>query len=54
MENKNNLSGVKYWMQRECAKNKDSEKIDKEAFLLHLNDCIKYRSFKDAITACKK
>ena len=53
-KNKNNLSGVKYWMQREYAKNKDSETIDKEAFLLHVNDCIKYLSFEDAITACKK
>jgi len=53
-KNKNNLSGVKYWMQREKAKNKDSETIEKEAFLLHINDCIKYLSFEDAITACKK
>lgn len=52
--NKNNLSGVRYWMQREHAKNKDSETIEKEAFLLHINDCIKYLSFEDAITACKK
>ena len=53
-KNKNNLSSVKYWMQRERAKNSDSETIEKEAFLLHLNDCIKYLSFEDAITACKK
>lgn len=52
--NKNNLSSVKYWMQRERAKSKDSETIEKEAFLLHLSDCIKYLSFEDAITACKK
>lgn len=52
--NKNNLSSVRYWMQRERAKNKDCETIEKEAFLLHLNDCIKYLSFEDAITACKK
>lgn len=53
-KNKNNLSSLKYWMQRELAKNKDSETIEKEAFLLHLDDCIKYLSFEDAITACKK
>lgn len=35
-------------------KNKDSEEIEKKAFLLHLNDSIKYLSFEDAITACKK
>lgn len=52
--NKNNLASVQYWLQREHAKNKDSEQIEKEAFLLHLNDCIKYLSFEDAITACKK
>ncbi|WP_296143043.1 hypothetical protein [uncultured Flavobacterium sp.] len=52
--NKNNLSSIKYWMQRERAKNKDSETIETEAFLLHLDDCIKYLSFEDAITACKK
>lgn len=53
-KNKNSLSGVRYWMQRERAKAKDSETIEKEAFLHHLNDCIKYLSFEDAITACKK
>jgi len=52
--NKNNLVSVRYWLQRERAKNKDYEQIEKEAFLLHLNDCIKYLSFEDAITACKK
>ncbi len=53
-KNRNNLKGVKYWMQRERAKNKDSENIEKQAFLLHLNDSIKYLSFEDAITACRK
>ncbi|MDX6187825.1 hypothetical protein SGQ83_00545 [Flavobacterium sp. Fl-318] len=52
--NEHNLSSVKYWQQRERVKNKDSETIEKEAFLLHLNDCIKYLSFEDSITACKK
>jgi hypothetical protein len=53
-KNKNNLSGVKYWMQRERAQKKDSVTIETEAFLLHISDCIKYLSFEDAITACKK
>ncbi|SCY74734.1 hypothetical protein SAMN02927916_3162 [Flavobacterium anhuiense] len=53
-KNKNNLSNIRYWQQRERAKNQDTEQIEKEAFLLHVNDCIKYLSFKDAITACRK
>ncbi len=52
--NKHNLSNIRYWLQRERAKNKDAETIDKEAFLLYLNDNIKYLSFEDTITACKK
>ncbi|HVU97735.1 MAG TPA: hypothetical protein VHE34_21070 [Puia sp.] len=52
--NKHNLSNIRYWLQRERAKNKDAEKIGKEAFLLYLNDTIKYLSFEDTITACKK
>jgi ribosomal protein L37AE/L43A len=52
--NKHNLSNIKYWLQRERAKNKDAETIEKEAFLLYLNDNIKYLSFEDTITACKK
>lgn len=35
-------------------KKKDSKTIETEAFLLHISDCIKYLSFEDAITACKK
>jgi hypothetical protein len=53
-KNKHSLSNIKYWLQRERAKNKDAEKIEKEAFLLYLNDSIKYLSFDDTITACKK
>lgn len=53
-KNKNNLSNIRYWLQREHAKNKDTEQIEKEAFLLHVNDSIKYLSFEDAITACRK
>jgi hypothetical protein len=53
-KNKHNLSNIRYWLQRERAKNKDAEKIGKEAFLLYLNDSIKYLSFDDTITACRK
>ncbi|WP_224490971.1 hypothetical protein [Robertkochia flava] len=52
--NKHNLSNIKYWFQRELVKNKDTETIEKEAFLLYLDDNIKYLSFEDTITACKK
>lgn len=52
--NKHNLSNIKYWMQRDNAKNKDAEAIGKKAFLLYLNDSIKYLSFDDTITACRK
>lgn len=53
-KNKHNLSNIKYWFQRNIAKNKDAESIEKKAFLLYLNDNIKYLSFEDTITACKK
>lgn len=52
--NKQNLSNIKYWLQREQAKSKDSESIEKEALLRYLNDCIKYLSFEDTITACRR
>ena len=52
--NKNNLSNIKYWFQRKIAKNKDAESIEKIAFILYLDDNIKYLSFEDTITACKK
>ena len=39
------LSQVRYWLQREKAKTKFSDDIEKEAFLLYLNDNIKYLSF---------
>jgi hypothetical protein len=52
--NKHNLSNIRYWLQRERAKSKDSETIKKEAFLLYLKDDIKYLSFDDTITACKR
>jgi hypothetical protein len=41
-------------LQRELVKNKNIEIIEKEAFLLYLKDNIKYLSFEDTITACKK
>ncbi len=53
-KNRHNLLQVKYWLQREKAKTKFSDNIGKEAFLLYLNDNIKYLSFEDVITACKK
>ncbi|MBS1645470.1 MAG: hypothetical protein JST21_06305 [Bacteroidetes bacterium] len=52
--NKHNLSNIRYWLQRERAKNKDTEEIEKIAFLLYLDDNIKYLSFEDTITACRK
>lgn len=52
--NMHNLSNVKYWMQREQAKNTNSKAIEKEAFLLYLEDEIKYLSFEDTITACRR
>jgi hypothetical protein len=52
--NKHNLSNITYWLQRQRAKNKHAETIDTDTFLLYLNDNIKYLSFEDTITACKK
>lgn len=53
-KNKHNLSSIRYWLQRGRAVTKDTPTIEKEAFLLYLNDDIKYLSFEDTITACKK
>ncbi len=53
-KNQHNLSSVRYWLQRERAVTKDAAMIEKEAFLLYLNDDIKYLSFEDTITACKR
>ncbi|MEO7990068.1 MAG: hypothetical protein ABI663_11030 [Chryseolinea sp.] len=52
--NKHSLSNVRYWLQRDRARNNDAEAIEKEAFLQYLNDNIKYLSFEDTITACRK
>lgn len=53
-KNQHNLSSIRYWLQRDRAVTKDSATIEKEAFLLYLNDDIKYLSFEDTITACKR
>lgn len=52
--NRHNLSQVKYWLLREMAKAENIEVIKKEAFLLYLDENIKYLSFEDTITACRK
>lgn len=52
--NKHNLSNVRYWLQREHTKDKAGEIIEKVAFLNYLNDNIKYLSFEDTITSCRK
>jgi len=49
-----NLKDVKYWLQRQKTETLFSDKIEKEAFLLYLDDNIKYLSFTDTITACRK
>ncbi|GGH16841.1 hypothetical protein [Mucilaginibacter phyllosphaerae] len=53
-KNNHNISNIKYWYQRKMVKNIQSEIIGKEALLLYLDDNIKYLSFEDTITACKK
>lgn len=53
-KNKHNLSNIRYWFLREKAKHEDVEDIEKLAFLNYLDDIIKYLSFEDTITACKK
>jgi len=52
--NKHNLSNIRYWLQRERVKKISNETIGKNALLLYLDDAIKYLSFDDTITACKK
>jgi hypothetical protein len=53
-KNKHNLFQVMYWLQRGRVKNKYSDEIEKEAFLLYLDENIKYLSFEGTITACKR
>jgi len=49
-----NIKQVRYWLIREKATTHQEELIEKEAFLLYLDDTIKYLSFAETITACKK
>lgn len=53
-KNQHNLKQIKYWLNRNRTKVDNSSKIEKEAFLLYLDDNIKYISFVDTITTCKK
>ncbi len=53
-KNQLNLKQIMYWLKRNETKSDNSEKIEKEAFLLYLDNIIKYLSFEDSITACKK
>lgn len=53
-QNKYNLSNIRYWIQRDKVKKSNLEAIEKEAFLLYLNDNVKYLSFEGTITSCKK
>jgi hypothetical protein len=52
--NKQNISEIRYWLQREKTKIKSKDIIEKESFLLYLDDNIKYLSFEETITACKR
>lgn len=52
--NKHHLPEAKYWFLRAKAKTKYIEEIGKKSFLLYLDDNIKYLSFEDTITACRK
>lgn len=53
-KNNHKLSQVRYWLQRKKVNTQDNETISKEAFLLFLDATIKYLSFEDTITACRK
>jgi len=52
--NEHNLSQAKYWLLRERSQAEFSNEIENEGFSLYLNDTIKYLSFEDTMTACKK
>tara|TARA_B100001250_G_scaffold373525_1_gene359721 strand:+ start:4091 stop:4978 length:888 start_codon:yes stop_codon:yes gene_type:complete len=52
--NKLNLPHIKYLFQKNIAINKNEESIEKQTLILTLDDNIKYLSFEDIITACKK
>ncbi|MNX12533.1 hypothetical protein D3C86_423150 [compost metagenome] len=51
---KQHLSNIRYWIQRSKTKDRNPKEIEKAAFLLYLEDNIKYLSFEDTITACKR
>jgi hypothetical protein len=52
--NQHNLKEAIYWFQREKAKEQNDTLISRDAFLLYIDEIIKYLSFNDTITACKK
>jgi hypothetical protein len=52
-KNKHSLLDVRYWLQRIKVEEANSVEIERKAFLIYLNDNIKYLSFVDSITACK-
>ena len=52
--NKHILSYVKIFFQKNIAINKNAESIEKETLTRTLDEDIKYLSFEDTMTACKK
>ena len=52
--NKLHLPRIKYLFQKNIALSKNGESIEKQSLILTLEDNIKYLSFEDIITACKK
>jgi hypothetical protein len=52
--NQQNLPQIVYWLSRDKAKSKYKDEIEREAFLNYLQDNIKYLSFEDTMTCCKK
>jgi len=48
------LSKIKYWYLRNKAKDKYANNIGMEAFLNYLEDNIKYLSFENTMTCCKR
>ena len=53
-ENQRSIKEIRYWLSRNETKASNYTNIEKEAFLLYLDENIKYIAFEDAITACKK
>ena len=52
--NNHSLLDVRYWFQRKKIEAANLDLIERKAFLLYLGDIIKYLSFVDTVTACKK